>query len=925
MATHGVEVRERRRSLFRARVRHNNSLRTPNAQNLRNRGDRVSRVARALLVLVMAAVSLTVVPSVAAAGDDAVVLPPASYTALDCAGKTPIVVASDAAAQSDLYSAVTLAGVVETDCIVLAGARSESWPAEQRARLDAADADGYVVGGLAAVPSAKVAGLSLERLAGADRWATARLVGNEARSLAGAEDGDADASAGAEDPTTDCTGDIPIVAASDAAAQSDLYSAVTLAGVVGTDCIVLAGPRDRPMPAAQRIRLSVAAEGGFIVGGTASVPEAKVAGRDLPRIAGDDRWHTAESVGSQARAVAIGERTANDESVGLDEGFSSVSVGSYFSCGLRNDGTIDCWGSDWRRQVSDVPSGTFSAVDAGRRHACGLRSDGSVECWGYHTNGLNRSYDNSDWSNDAPSGSFKSISAGADYSCGLRSDNSITCWGDDDWRLYHGVRGHRVDPPDGTYVAVSAGSGFACGIRTGGTVVCWGENTALPGGGRLVLPPTGEFSAVSAGWRFACGLRPAGQVECWEYDEPAVGNPTGEFVDVAAAGDGACGLRTNGRVECWPDSNRFDSPWDGTVEVSIPSEATFSAVDYSYGHACALHRGGSVECWGENGQYQAAPHRRDNPSLGFQSVRPDEHGNSCGIRRDGTIACWDRSEWDSHGSPADGETRSVGIQDFHEIRYRNDPMGAGPSRAVWAEHRFDGSVRLLGRESRDFDAFDVVLDDRFTSIDGPCGLRVDGDIVCWNRMGAIAHQWPGSYVSLGGVCGVRVDGSIACPRIAESLLTPSASSKYKVSEDIPSEDFLSVYSVVDDLEVRGCGIRADESIACWGDWTYYDRVANEVTHDRVTKVAMPPSGRFVNVSISASGPRACGIRTNGTLACWGAWGYWNRATWDRVEPPSGIFVDVALAGRGVGACGVKSDTRIVCWGVSDVPFPPPVH
>lgn len=48
---------------------------------------------------------------------------------------------------------------------------------------------------------------------------------------------------------SDCTGDVPIVVGSDAEAQSDVYSAITLAGVVGTDCVILAGPRNGDMSA----------------------------------------------------------------------------------------------------------------------------------------------------------------------------------------------------------------------------------------------------------------------------------------------------------------------------------------------------------------------------------------------------------------------------------------------------------------------------------------------------------------------------------------------------------------------------------------------------------------------------------------------------------------------------------------------------
>ncbi len=105
----------------------------------------------------------------------------------------------------------------------------------------------------------------------------------------------------------DCSGAVPVIVASDAAAQSDIYSAVTLAGVLGSDsCIVLAGARDEPFPQSQIDRLNTAASDGYVVGGTAAVPEAKLAGRKATRVSGADRWETAIAVGAVAAALAAG-------------------------------------------------------------------------------------------------------------------------------------------------------------------------------------------------------------------------------------------------------------------------------------------------------------------------------------------------------------------------------------------------------------------------------------------------------------------------------------------------------------------------------------------------------------------------------------------------------------------------------------------
>ena len=104
-----------------------------------------------------------------------------------------------------------------------------------------------------------------------------------------------------------CTGAVPVIVASDAAAQSDIYSAVTLAGVLGPNrCIVLAGGRDEPFPQAQLDRLATAASGGYVVGGPAAVPDAKLSGRDMTRVYGADRWETATAVGAVAAVLAAG-------------------------------------------------------------------------------------------------------------------------------------------------------------------------------------------------------------------------------------------------------------------------------------------------------------------------------------------------------------------------------------------------------------------------------------------------------------------------------------------------------------------------------------------------------------------------------------------------------------------------------------------
>jgi hypothetical protein len=133
------------------------------------------------------------------------------------------------------------------------------------------------------------------------------------------------------------------------------------------------------------------------------------------------------------------------------KGFASVSAGSSFTCGVKTDGTLACWGMDGVGQTTP-PSGTFVSVSVGScAHACGVRTNGTIACWG--SNGSNAS--------KPPTGTFTYVGAGCDHTCGIRSDGTVACWGLNDV--------FQTEPPAGTFVSIGVGANYACGIRPDGT------------------------------------------------------------------------------------------------------------------------------------------------------------------------------------------------------------------------------------------------------------------------------------------------------------------------------------------------------------------------------------------------------------------------------------------------------------------------
>lgn len=96
-----------------------------------------------------------------------------------------------------------------------------------------------------------------------------------------------------------------------------------------------------------------------------------------------------------------------------------------------------------------------------------------------------------------------------------------------------------------------------------------------------------------------------------------------------------------------------------------------------------------------------------------------------------------------------------------------------------------------------------------------------------------------------------------------------------------------------------CGLRTNGSVECWGE--------NSVGQSR------PPAGAFR--TISAGDRHACGIRADFTLACWGMGSYGLTAV------PAGTFKNVSSGSD--RSCAVRTDGTVVCWGRDVVNVPPP--
>src|SRR5436309_2165819 len=98
------------------------------------------------------------------------------------------------------------------------------------------------------------------------------------------------------------------------------------------------------------------------------------------------------SVGQTQQFTATGISTA-----------TALDAGSYHTCAILQDATVDCWGQNDYGQLGDgtpVPTPATSrptpvpvtvtgittavAIEAGIFHTCALLQDGTMQCWGWN-------------------------------------------------------------------------------------------------------------------------------------------------------------------------------------------------------------------------------------------------------------------------------------------------------------------------------------------------------------------------------------------------------------------------------------------------------------------------------------------------------------------------------------------------------------
>jgi alpha-tubulin suppressor-like RCC1 family protein len=354
-----------------------------------------------------------------------------------------------------------------------------------------------------------------------------------------------------------------------------------------------------------------------------------------------------------AAAVALaacGDATGPDLTAGPYL-FRSVAAASSYTCGLRGDSTLLCWGGSYPRVPTRIQGAPrFDAISSGWQHSCALTADGAAYCWGWNEHGqlgdgttegtsMRVTDEEVEVTLTAVSGAhrFSTISAGWEHTCGITLDGTAYCWGGNfEGQLGDGTTDDRLVPTPVSgghaFVTVAAGSGHSCAVTDEGAAYCWGGNgrgelgdgstTARAAPARVAGDL--RFAVVSAGSFVSCGLADGGRVHCWGVDAYIGSEP-----------QDSCEWQPGFTTPC----SKTPAPVDGAL--------TANDVAAGGGHLCAVAEDGTGYCWGSNytGQLgDGTTQRRETPTPVAGSIRfatlsaGDSH--TCGVTPEGVLYCW---------------------------------------------------------------------------------------------------------------------------------------------------------------------------------------------------------------------------------------------------------------------------------------------
>jgi alpha-tubulin suppressor-like RCC1 family protein len=579
--------------------------------------------------------------------------------------------------------------------------------------------------------------------------------------------------------------------------------------------------------------------------------------------------------------------------------WAHVAVDGAWTCAIRTDGSLWCWGSQPVVTGTDetaptqLSNASWSAISGNSILACGLQSNGSLWCWGEGALG-NGSSGESSTPLEIDAGPWTSVTVGDQDACAIKPDHTLWCWGFD----YLGNLGPIVSPDgiegyvyvptqldNNSYLAVDLDGDTICTLRTDHTVWCAGDlrfdaiNT-YPNG--TLVQVASDWTTVSLSFSGACGITSDGHADCISETtgtEAPVDDRT-DWAHIAIRG-GICGTHTDGSLACWNGVEGL-ATGSATAPTTVDGGAgTWTETALAFDHLCGIGADANLWCVGNqaNGQLGngVGPHLTPTqlPGSNWASVMTWVEG-TCAIDQTGSASCW-------------GAEIGDGTYDVHQTP---TPVGA------WRQ--FSGG-------------FDTV-----------CGIKPDHTMFCWgaNFYGDVGNgttqstlmptlvtgnlTWQQVSVGFGGVggegstCAIAGDNNLYCwganfdGQLGDNGTEMTSPTPVRVELPVPAASVATGGGAA-------CAIGTDKQTYCWGNNEYGQLDLN--TQGSAQRTPIPVSTAFTQVV--AGEEAACGLAgMPGPAQCWGD-------TPTLQVPGSWLSLSTSA---GATTCGIQADQSLWCWG-----------
>ncbi len=155
----------------------------------------------------------------------------------------------------------------------------------------------------------------------------------------------------------------------------------------------------------------------------------------------------------QLGVMASGSVPMPTQLTSLGTRVAKIAAGAHHTCAITTDGALSCWGDNRYGQLGtddmnprSMPTpvdatnlGTVTQVLTGGTFTCAIRSDASLWCWGGNQFGQLGTGDTNPRSSPvqvAPNllgNRVAAASAGGDHACAITNDGAMWCWGNDQY------------------------------------------------------------------------------------------------------------------------------------------------------------------------------------------------------------------------------------------------------------------------------------------------------------------------------------------------------------------------------------------------------------------------------------------------------------------------------------------------------------